>query len=131
MTGQAHQQMAQEALSAELKAIQTLDPTIKSLEDLRNMEESEAFTALLQRGGISMTEAYKIAAFDRLNAQKAQTAAAATRKNIAGKSHLNATGERGGGLTTVPTEVMEVYKALMPDLSAKELAEHYERSVKN
>ena len=63
----------EEALDYCIKEIQKLDPSIKTLEDLNNHPNAEAFEALVSKG-YSLQDAFKLANFDTLSEQRAAKA---------------------------------------------------------
>lgn len=113
----------------QLREISALDPKIKSLDDLQNMPNYAEFYARVKRG-LTLTEAFKLTNFDEQIKGTARRAEQAARNAAAGKSHMTATSTRGTGAASVPSDVKEMYKALNPNATDAEIAEHYNRNRK-
>lgn len=107
---------------SELADIQKLNPEIKSLQDLKNIEHVEVFDSLV-KGGMHINEAYKVVSKLGTTApQKPNT-----------KEHLVGVG--GGdttpdGLVEVPSGEMERLKNVFPDDTPQKLKERYNRILK-
>lgn len=50
-------------------------------------------------------------------------------ERMGGRAHLTATRQRGEGARSVPTESMQLYRALNPELREEELRAHYNRFI--
>lgn len=120
-------QMAQQAvkdkvemeLNTELIRIQKLNPEIKTLADLKTIENHQTFDTLV-KGGMHIDEAYKIV---HIMNEKSAPVKKDTRGHI---RQMN--GQSAGGAVSVPRETMEIYRALNPDATDKEIREHYARN---
>jgi len=122
MMEQQEAERVQNLFKSELADIQKLNPSIKSLEDLKNIEHAEVFDSLL-KGGMHINEAYKVVA-------KLGTTAP-TKPNT--KEHLVGVG--GGdstpdGLIEVPSGEMARLKNWFPDDTPQKLKERYNRILK-
>ena len=52
-----------------------------------------------------------------------------TYERMGGRAHLTATRQRSEGMKSVPTESMQLYRALNPELREEELRAHYNRFI--
>lgn len=130
MTAFQHAQ-AQSTMENDLKAIQKLNPDIKSADDL---VKDPSFGAVLGyfNNGLPMPEAYKLANFDKLLANNNASAKQKAINNMKGTQHLNPTdglssGEGGG--VDIPADELSAWKKAFPEASMKELKEKYNRSL--
>lgn len=122
MMEQQEFERTQNLFKSELADIQKLNPSIKSLEDLKNIEHSDVFDSLL-KGGMHINEAYKVVA-------KLGTTAP-TKPNT--KEHLIGVG--GGdstpdGLIEVPSGEMARLKNAFPEDTPQKIKERYNRILK-
>ena len=101
-----------------------MDPEMADLGCILRSENGERFRRYVRRG-LSFTEAYKLAAEDRLVRLRAGQAAEAAMVRAASKDHLNATGTRGQGAASVPAEEMSMFRALLPGVSPEEIQRYY------
>lgn len=129
MTAFQHAQ-AQSTMENDLKAIQKLNPDIKSADDL---VKDPSFGAVLGyfNNGLPMPEAYKLANFDKLLANNNASAKQKAINNMKGTQHLNPTdgltsGEDGG--VDIPQDELPTWKKAFPDLSMKDLRAKYNRT---
>lgn len=130
IAAQQSQILGQQLLSEQLKAISTLDPDIKGLEDISKMETFGQFDAMVKQG-YSLVDAYKLANFDALAAKRAGAARQRTLNQTASKAHLQPTqGKEGGQAVVVPPDVRALYQEMMPGISDKEIARHYAKTLK-
>lgn len=112
-------------IEGEVAEIGRLDPSVRSFEDIRNSPDYARLGELV-RGGISLVDAYKLTHFDRLTQNAAAGARQAALNARSGKSHLQRMDGTGGGAPpAVPGEVLRAYRAIMPELSAREIEQHY------
>lgn len=120
---QARQETARARVEEQLREIQTMDPSIKTLGDLSKMDTYPKLYGMVQRG-YSISDAYKLANYDQITAR----AAAASRQaaiNAQGKQHLSQTKSRGTESIAVPEKTMELYKFLNPGATEAEIQRHY------
>lgn len=120
MTARLKQQEGELALSREVQEIARLDPSVKSAADLMNHPNAEAFNAYVQRG-YGLTDAFRLANFDSLASKKAAAARQQAMNNLTGKSHLTPTKGGAGEDVTVPADEMELFRALNPGATDKEI----------
>ncbi len=125
----AQKVMANEArakLDSQMAEISALDPEIRTVEDLKNMENYDRFYALVKKGN-SLIDAYKLANMDKLTAGNTAAARQAAINSANSKNHLDRTTTRGAGTVTVPREVAAEYRAIMPGITDAEIAAHYNK----
>jgi len=79
---------------------------------------------LVKRGN-SLSDAYRLANFDRITQNAAAKGAKGALNSIGSRAHLHKAEIRGISPDAVPAEVMESYRALMPDISEGEIRKHY------
>lgn len=126
--------VTQEQVDAELEEIRQLDPAMTDLKAILESETGEAFRAAVARGA-SFIEAFKLANFDRLRqmntAETAKRAEQAALNKARSKDHLQTSRSSGQGSASVPAEVKEMYRYLMPGKTDAEIQEHYNRTLRD
>lgn len=126
---EAQAREAQVKIGEQLSEIAAFDPSIKTLGDLKKMENYSEFYNRVKRGH-TLVEAYKLTNFDKLTAQAASGAKQAAINSISGKSHLEKTSGRGAGAVTVPSEIAEQYRVFNPGATDAEIQRHYNKYLK-
>lgn len=116
----------QALIDGQLREIAALDPEVRTLSDLTRSESYDALYALVKRGA-TLSEAYRLANFERLMRRAEQAAVQRYRNGLAGTRHLAATVNRASGGVPVPADVAAQYRALNPGISDGEIARHYNR----
>ena len=127
---QQNRQQFESNVSLELAEIQKLDPTVQSLADIVKMDTGKEFARLVQKGGLSYLEAFKLANMDKIMRQKAAAAAAGAKTAAAGKDHLTRTKSRGTAPIEVPKDEKEAYRIFNPGASDAEIEKHYRKFSK-
>lgn len=117
------------ALDAQMAEVGKLNPDIKSVEDLQKLDCYETIYEYVRRG-LTIPEAYKLANFDTLGGKTASAARQAAVNAKAGKDHMQQTQSRGDGTQTVPSDVMEMYRAFNPKATESEIMAHYNKHHK-
>lgn len=121
----------EELMKAELQKIGALDPSIKTLEDIKAMPTWTRFDALARSPGVSMEEAFYLANRQQIEERKLAAAKAAAQTQMAGKDHLNPVGAVSGKTPVqVPRGVVDAYRAMMPDATDAEIQKAYEDAMK-
>lgn len=121
----------EELMKAELQKIGALDPSIKTLEDIKAMPTWTRFDALARSPGVSMEEAFYLANRQQIEESKLAAAKAAAQTQMAGKGHLNPVGAVSGKTPVqVPRGVVDAYRAMMPDATDAEIQKAYEDAMK-
>lgn len=117
---------AQEALAASMKTISSLDPSVKSLEDIAKMPTAGKFNDLVQKG-IGIEDAFYLANRKEIEKRKVDAAAAAGRSSASNRSHLDPASTVGKTLADVPAEMANGYRELFPDATDAEIAKEYQK----
>ena len=123
-TGQDAPKVDTTAVDRQLAEIRAMDP---DMTDLRAILESDAgpkFREYVSRG-LNFTEAYKLAANDKLVNLAARRAGNAEKAKAAGKEHLSATSSRGQGSLNVPSDEMALFRELNPGATDEEIRRFY------
>ena len=108
----------------EIRQISEFDPTIQSIQDLPKMQNYDQFRELVQRGN-TFIDAYKLANFDSIIQNSVQKNEQATRTRLYGKMHMDPLGSRGAIGDSVPRDVLDRYRSMLPDSSYSEIQKHY------
>ncbi len=120
---------AKQEIDRQLAEIREMDPAIASLEDLQKMPNYQQFYDLVKRGN-TLTDAYRLANFEKLTAQQSQQAKQAALNQVNSKSHLDRTVTRGAGAVQVPADVVAEYRAFNPDATMDEIRAHWAKYQK-
>lgn len=124
----AREQMNKNYRQAQLAEIHKLDPSINSMDDLVAMENFDEFDYLAKKGGMTMVQAFKVAAFDRLQAKRAEAARQAAVNAAKSKSHLKSTSAGAASNSVpIPRSTYEQYKAIFPDWTDSRIREHWNK----
>lgn len=109
-------------LEKEIKAIQELDPSIKTKEDLDTMDGRDEIVALCNKG-VTLAKAFKAVNSDLILARKTKEIKQATINQAKGKSHLQQLGGENGttGDINVSAELMESLRLAFPNVSDSDL----------
>ena len=126
---QAQEQQAEAKVTEQLKEIGALDPSIRTLEDLGRMPNYPEFYERVRRG-MTLTEAFMLTNYDALTKGAAAASRQAALNSAQSTEHLTTTSPRGAGAVTVPSDVLEQYRALNPGATDAEIQAHYNRSHK-
>ena len=109
---------------SQLREINALNPAIRSIGDIMQMETAELFREYVSRG-LSFVEAYKLANFDAIRAEDQMKAKREAFNLMRSKGHLQPTVSRGTGAVNVPKDEMEMYKQLNPGMTEADILKHY------
>jgi hypothetical protein len=124
----------QAQVEKELAEINKLDSSVKTLEDIMQLETAPAFAAAVKRGA-TFLEAFQLANFDRLQKagreESARRAKQAALNDQRSKEHLTGSSQKGSGAVSVPADTLAMYRMLMPGKSDDEITAHYNRTLKN
>ena len=123
----ARKQANESYMKEQLAEISKLDPSIKTMDDLIEMENFEEFDRMA-KAGATMVQAFKATAFDRLQAKRAEAARQAAVNAAKSKSHLKSTstGTASNGVP-IPRSTYEQYKAIFPDWTDSQIREHWNK----
>lgn len=110
----AANEQAKQAFDRDLREIaEKYDPTIKSFSDLVNSENYAEVSKYVREKGLSVLEAYKMANFDRITAQRTAAAKQSAINDINNKNHMQSMGTPiGTGSAIVPPRTMEMYRSM-------------------
>lgn len=113
------------AVQQQLAKIREMDPAMTDLGAILQSDAGGKFQEYVRKG-LDFVDAYTLAARDRLAKISGNRSAAAA----GGKDHLSPTSSRGEGALSVPPDVMAMYRELDPDMSEKEIQQHYNKDRK-
>lgn len=128
---QTQRAQVEHELAESVKVISTLNPEIKSVDDLFNLPNIQEIidkTSL----GMNLVDAYKLANFDSLMAGKAAGAKQAALNNINGTAHLNQTDNittADNGEVEIPQSELSAWKRAFPHATHAELRKKYNSTL--
>ncbi len=120
----------EKALNSEIEIISKMDPAIKTIDDLALIPEYDELMDKAVNRGYSLSDAFKIVAFNRIQAKTINESRQFVIDNINSKSHMKTASGKGGNETFVPADVMASYKKNMPEMTEEEIKKDYERFLK-
>ena len=131
---QAAEEQMKSRLAEDIKAINKLNPNLKTLEDVFALPNAEQMINLVQssKDAISLADAYKIVNFDDLMAGKTASAKQAALNTMNGTSHLNQTDSLAAsdnGEVEIPANELDQWKKAFPHASMAELRKKYNSSL--
>lgn len=115
-------------LEAQMQIIQSVDPAVKSLADLRAQPEFSRFDRLV-KSGMAISDAYKLACFDRLGRQQAAAARQAAINDARAKEHLAPVGGGQAAEDGLTDEIIRNYRQYNPRWTRAQIAA-FHRSYK-
>ena len=115
-------------LDEQLRIIQSVDPAVKGLEDLRAQPEFGRFDRLV-KSGMAISDAYKLACFDRLGRQQAAAARQAAINDVRAKEHLAPVGGGQAAEDGLTDEIIRNYRQYNPRWTRAQIAA-FHRSYK-
>ncbi|MHB1154005.1 MAG: hypothetical protein ACYCWE_20730 [Eubacteriales bacterium] len=116
-------------LDSQIKEITAIDPAIKTAEDLFAQPNYETIRGYVRKG-LTIVEAYKLSNMDKLSGKTAAAAAQSVYNRTQSKEHLTSSAARGQGDIVVPKAVMDNYRRLCPNMTAKEIRADYGKHLK-
>lgn len=119
---------AERRLQSEFAEIQKLDPTIKTFDDIPNMDSIQNMVV----SGMSLLNAFKVANFDVLVERKAAGAKQNAINQMKGKSHMSGVDSLSNESSDVeiPEAEYRSLKEVFPDKSAADLKKLYNATLK-
>lgn len=117
------QETGRQMLNDQLAQIKRIDPEITSLADIQKMESFSAFDGYVRQNGLSLVDAFRLANADKLAQKRAAASKQAAINNVAGKSHMTATGGVAEGEDGVTDAQISAMRDFYPDRSRKQLVE--------
>lgn len=127
---QGQTEQFQQQVAEELRQIQKLDPTVKEIGDILQMETGTEFTRYVKEKGLSFLEAFKLANADQIAQRRADRQAQRALQAVTSKSHLVPTRGSAEDSMAVPHDVAEMYRAMDPSLSAQDIQREYNKWYK-
>ena len=116
----------EEIIKTAISEINSVDPDIKSVDDLVNIPNYDAYYDLVSKG-YSLTDAYKIVAFDKITSHKAASAAQVVKNNINSKGHMKSMSGGQPNDVVVPEDVLAEYHKNLPNMTEQEIKDHYKK----
>lgn len=98
------------AIQDQVAEISKIDPAVKTLEDIRNMDSFDEFDRRV-RSGMSLVDAFKIANYDKLIARNGEAAKQAAINAAKGKQHMTQTKGNAGNGVSMSEEELQAWKA--------------------
>ncbi len=126
----ARTERIKQELREEVAEIAKLDPSIKSVEDLRAAENWPQIEEKLRRG-YGLLDAYRLINMDAIGERRAQAARQQAMNAATQKQHMQRSEQQGVGSVTVPNHVREMYRRLNPKATDAEIERHYAKYEKN
>lgn len=108
---QQNQKTVDEQVQASLKEIAKYDSSVKTLDDIGNLDKAQDIVKSVQ-SGMSLEQAYRIAYFDKIVEQKATQAKQGAINQVKAKAHLQTTKSiiGGGEDVHVPESTMSILR---------------------
>lgn len=131
LTEQQERQVAENALKTELGELNKEYPDLKleSIGDLSKLPNADKIFTLAKRG-YSLLDAYESTNKSEIRKQQAEAARQATLNSVSGKGHLKGNGQGSEiDTTTIPDDVLEMYKKFNPGKTLDEYKKHYKQSL--
>lgn len=122
---------AKAQLGSDLAAIAAINPEIKSFEDLAKLESYPKIYERVKTQGLTIAEAYVLENRDTLISQSRASGKQAALNAMGEKAHLTSTAKRGEGSISVPRDIAEQYRLMMPGATDAEIQQHYNRYIGN
>ncbi len=118
------------AIEAEFRKISSIDPSVKSFDDLILMENADEFAEKVRRG-YSLTDAFILTNQKKLSQRIKTAAVRSALARVGAKKHLTGAGTGGGeAAVDVPAETYSLYKSLYPNITDGEIKKHYKQHNK-
>lgn len=128
---QAHQEKVQNTIEKELAAIRSVDPEIRTADDLHDRyPDTWEETLALCKQGVPLSKAFKTANFDALMKNRSAAARQAEKNSAASKAHLKPSKSNNQSTVTIPREVLEQFRLLLPGKSDAEYAAYWAKHHK-
>lgn len=120
-----------ERLNAEIKKISAMDPSVKSIADLTGGDDFNQLLELVKRG-YDLSDAWKLANFDKLQGKAQAASRQAAINSGAGRAGFKPTQPKGegGDNVPVPPDVLEMYRGINPGATDAEIRAEYNKYLK-
>ena len=131
MEQQARQTQRTAMINSGLQEIAAMDPRVKNAEDLKNLY-ADTWDEMLGyvRAGIPLAKAWRAANMDTLMQQGRNAGRQAALNAMGTKSHMRSMQSQGKQTVTMPREVMEQYRQIVPGHTDAEYARHWAKNHK-
>ena len=115
-------------LKNEVLAISKVDSSIKTFDDLVNLDK---YDELLNKvnAGYSLSDAYKLLYFDKIKSVDINAAKQEVLTGLDSKSHLKTASGNAGKEIHVPEDILAMYKKNIPGMSDADIRAHYAKSI--
>lgn len=112
-----------------MKEVNKLDPSVKSMDDLRAHESFRAVDEYVKRG-YSIPDAFEKANKTAIQERQRAALEQQIRNSINGRGHLDSNSPRGDGGVSVPADVLNEIRALNPNASVAEIEKWYAKDIR-
>lgn len=131
MEQQARKTQRDALISSGLQEIAAVDPRVKNAEDLKTLY-GEHWDEMLGyiRAGVPMAKAWRAANMDTLMQQGRDAGRQAALNAMGSKSHMRSMQSQGKTTVSMPKEVLEQYRQIVPGHSDAEYARHWAKNHK-
>ena len=128
---QAEASAAKERINTQIKEISSIDPDVKSVEDLVERPEYPEIREMVKKG-YSLSDAYKLVNFERITSRRSDAGKQSAINSINSKAHLTPTqlNSSGGTVAVVPEDIKAYYKQINPGITDAEIAQHWAKNNK-
>lgn len=128
---QAHTEKVNRTIEQELSIIRSIDPEIKSADDLHDKcpDTWDRMLELCQKG-VALSEAYKLTNFDALMQKRGAASRQAAMNASATKAHLKSTKNNNQATVTMPRDVLEEFRRINPGKTDAEYAAYWAKHHK-
>lgn len=122
---------AQAAFAADFAALQKLEPSLKTPDDLAKLDGFDKMVELVQRNGLDMVTAYKALNYGKAVQSGTEAGKQAAINAARGKGHLAAHGGTGqpSNLKPIPDNMRGMLKDAFPGKSDEELTKLYNQTL--
>jgi hypothetical protein len=111
---EAKQTQAEAEAARQISEITRYDPSIKSIEDLLKLDRFEAFQSYVLKG-LTFIEAYRLSYADKIEADRASSAATEAARLAKSKQHLTRTETRGSAPREPDADIIAGYNEIFPE----------------
>lgn len=108
-------------LNDQMRQITAMEPSLRTLADLREQPEFKLFDRLVRSGETDLVGAFKLAFFDRISRRQTASAHQAAINAMRSKQHLAPMGGNGPGEDDLTDEIVEQYRAFNPKWTREQI----------
>lgn len=131
---QTEEQAISQRLQSEVEGLNAAyDLRLQSIDDVLTLPNAERIIEIARTSGLPLTDCYLLANKDEVLQKQAKAAEQRARTKVASKAHVKDAAKASDSvdLVQVPEDVYRMYKALNPDATRRQIAEHYAKSLKD